>query len=105
MQTAELLNKLQSAWADFNFGLALIILLAYVIIDGLNAHYTYRVTKRKPFAAATTGSIMYFIIAFGVLNYVGNFLYIIPLAMGSWIGTYLVVDRERRSFLKPPGLK
>ncbi len=37
---------------------------------------------------------MHFLLAFGVVNYVGNFLYVVPLALGSWIGTYLVVRRE-----------
>ena len=34
---------------------------------------------------------MHFLIAFGVLNYVQYYLYVLPLALGSWIGTYIVV--------------
>jgi hypothetical protein len=29
-----------------------------------------------------------------VLNYVQNYLYLIPLALGSWIGTFIIVKKE-----------
>lgn len=90
----------ESTWNDFNIGIALLIFVAYFVVDALYAHYTLSVTKRKPFAAATTGSFMHFILAFGVLSYVQNFLYVIPLAIGSWIGTYIVVEKERRKSIK-----
>ena len=86
-----------TAWQNFNPWLGLIILLAYLIIDGLYAYYTLSVTKGQPIRSATTGALMHFLIAFGVLNYINNFLYIIPLAIGSWIGTYIVVNKERKN--------
>jgi len=58
------------------------------------AYYTIAVMKKKPLTAASIGASMHFLIAFGVLNYVQNYLYVIPLALGSWIGTYLVVQRD-----------
>ena len=86
--------NLQSAVALFNFKIALIIFAAYIIVDGMYAYYTIQVTKRKPFSAATTGALMHFLLAVGVLNYVQNYLYLIPLALGSWIGTYIVVKKN-----------
>jgi hypothetical protein len=47
-----------------------------------------------------TGAIMHFILALGVLSYVQNYLYIIPLALGSWVGTFLVVNREQKKWQK-----
>lgn len=61
------------------------------------AYYTLSVIKKRPVASATVSFMMHFIIAFGVFNYVHNFLYVLPLAIGSWIGTYLVVEKERRA--------
>ena len=55
------------------------------------AFYTFAVTKKRPSMAASIGSLMHFPMAFGVLNYVQNHLYIVPVAIGSWIGTYIVV--------------
>lgn len=79
----------------FDFGLAVLIFVAYLVIDALYAQYTYAVVKKNPMQAANIGFLMHFLLAFGVINYVGNFLYVIPLALGSWAGTYLVVRRQK----------
>lgn len=91
------MEKIINYWNNFDIFLALFIFVAYFIIDGLYAYYTFSVVKKKPFAAATTGFIMHFMLAFGVINYVNNFLYVIPLALGSWFGTYLVVWMEKNN--------
>lgn len=70
---------------------SVLIFIAYILIDGMYAYYTLAVTKRRPLASATTGALMHFLIAFGVLSYVQNYWYILPLVLGSWVGTYLVV--------------
>lgn len=72
---------------------ALIVFLVYVIVDGMYAYYTLAVSQKKPVMSATTGSLMHFLLAFGVISYVQNYLYLIPLAIGSWIGTYIVVKK------------
>lgn len=78
-------------WQSFDFEIAILILVTYVFLDGMYAYYTVSVTKKKPFASASVGALMHFLIAFGILNYVENYLYILPIALGSFIGTYLVV--------------
>lgn len=78
----------------FSILTALILTGVYIIIDGLYAHYTIQISKRRPVAAATTSGLMHLLMAVGVLNYVNNFLYVIPLAIGSWIGTYIVVKHH-----------
>ncbi len=80
---------------NFDFGIATLVFAAYLVIDALYAQYTYAVVKKKPMQAANVGFIMHFLLAFGVINYVGNFLYVVPLALGSWLGTYLVVRNEK----------
>lgn len=70
-------------------------MVAYVIIDALYAKYTLDVANYNEYKAATTGSIIHVFIAFGVISYTNNWLYIFPLAIGSWIGTFLMVKRER----------
>ena len=82
------------SWGTFDLKVGAMIFIAYVLIDGMYAYYTITVTQKKPFASATTGALMHFLIAFGVLNYVHNYLYVIPLALGSWIGTYVVVKKD-----------
>jgi hypothetical protein len=72
---------------------AAIVFAVYIILDGMYAYYTVAVSDKKAFRAATTGAAMHFLLAIGVLSYVQNYLYIIPLALGSWIGTYFVVKK------------
>jgi hypothetical protein len=88
---------IHDAWSNFNIGIAIGILIAYIIVDGMYAYYTQQVAKNNPLSAATTGALMHFLLALGVLSYVENYLYLIPLAVGSWIGTFIVVRREQRN--------
>ncbi len=88
--------SISTAWSSFSFEIALGIFVAYIIVDGMYAYYTLQVTKRKPLSAATTGALMHFLLAVGVLSYVQNYLYLIPLALGAWIGTFLVVKKEQK---------
>lgn len=81
-------------WQIFDFKIAIIILVTYILVDGMYAYYTIAVVEKKPLLSANIGALMHFIIAFGIINYVNNFLYVIPIALGSWIGTYLVVKRN-----------
>lgn len=86
---------LTSAVATFNFGTAVLIFIAYIVVDALYAMYTIQIQKRNPYAAATSGALMYFLLALGVLSYVQNILYLIPLTLGSWLGTFLMVKHEQ----------
>lgn len=83
-------------WHQFSFLLGGAIFVAYVFVDGCWAYYTLSIEKRKPVSAATVGSLTYFLLAIGIVNYVQNYLYLIPLALGSWVGTYLVVTHDMR---------
>lgn len=85
---SELLNA-------FNPLTAFLIFIAYIAVDGMYAYYTLAVAEKQPIKAATVGALMHFLIAVGVLSYVQNYLYIVPLALGSWIGTYFVVKYSK----------
>lgn len=78
-------------WGNLNLILSGVLLVGYVVVDGLYAYYTISVAERSPFASANSGAVIHLLLAFGVLSYVGNFLYLIPIAIGSWVGTYLMV--------------
>lgn len=80
----------------FNFLVALGVLAAYFIVDAMYAHYTLAVADLKAIPAANTGALMHFLLALGVLSYVQNYLYIVPIAIGSWFGTYVIVKREKK---------
>lgn len=80
---------------QFSIATALLVFTAYLIIDAMYAYYILSVDERKPYRAATTGAIMHFLLAFGVLSYVQNFIYIFPIAIGSWLGTFIVIKNKK----------
>jgi hypothetical protein len=86
---------LQESVQSFNLLVALGVMLAYFIVDAMYAHYTLSVAELKAISAANTGALMHFLLALGVLSYVQNYLYIIPIAIGSWFGTYVIVNMEK----------
>lgn len=95
-------SDISIAWEDFTWQLAVAVFVAYAIVDALYAYYTIVTVKLKPFKSASTSFLMHFLLAFGVVNYTENFLYIFPLASGSFLGTYFMVKRE---YYKSLGLK
>lgn len=82
---------------SFNFLVALVVLIAYFIVDAMYAYYTLSVAELKAVSAANTGALMHFLLALGVLSYVQNYLYIIPIAIGSWFGTYMIIEKEKKN--------
>lgn len=90
------MNTLTQSLQNFDWAIAMMIFIAYIVIDALSAQYTLDVSRYKAMRAASTGSFIHLLLAFGVLNYTQNWLYILPLISGSWIGTFLVVRRPRK---------
>jgi len=90
----KLAQDILQAIADFNIWIGIGVSVAYFAVDAMYAHYTLAVSQARALSAATTGALMHFLLAVGVLGYVQNFLYIIPIAIGSWFGTYYIVNKE-----------
>ena len=76
---------------DFSVYIGLGVFVAYFLVDAMYAYYTLAVAHVRPVAAATSGSLIHFLLAFGVISYVDNYLYIVPIAVGSWFGTYFML--------------
>ena len=71
------------------------VFIAITAIDALYALYTLRVTQKKAFQSATFGAIIHILTAFTVISYTQNYLYLIPLIIGSFVGTFLVVKYSK----------
>ena len=78
----------------FNWLLALGLFFASSLLDGLFALYTIALVDTLAFRAASLSLIMYILEAFGIVSYVGNKIYLVPLALGAFTGTYIVIKRE-----------
>lgn len=69
----------------------LTVFLATFCIDSLYAFYTLRLVEKKAFQSAASGSMIHILTAFTIISYTQNYLYLIPLVIGSFTGTYVVV--------------
>jgi hypothetical protein len=93
MDIFSIFESITNEWSHFSFGVALFVFCAYVVVDALYARYTIAVTALNPYKSANSAALIYFFIAIGVLNYTQNYLYVIPLVLGSWVGTFSYVSR------------
>ncbi len=77
---------------NFNWVTAFTVFVVYVFFDILYALYVICVSRRQAIAASAISSVLYSLGAYGVMNYLHNMLYLIPLAAGAFIGTYIAVQ-------------
>lgn len=88
------------AWANFNPFLAVGLFALYCLVEALDSSLTFSITKHESFKAANKTLILYIILGIEILAFVSNYLYTVPIAMGAWLGSYLIVEREKRNQAK-----
>jgi len=76
---------------DFSWWTALTVFVVYVFFDILYALYVICVSQQKALAASLVSSVLYSLGAYGVMSYTHNALYLIPLGLGAFVGTYIAV--------------
>jgi len=80
----------------FNWLGAVGLFFASAALEAIFALYTLAVTKHKALQAATWSLISYGLLAVGILNFINNKWYVIPLGLGAFGGTYAIVTWESR---------
>lgn len=85
------MNQLVVKFKTLSWRVALAVFCVYFAGDWLYAAYTLAVTQKAAGVAALLGSAIHLFLAYGVVNYTRNYLYLIPLVCGSWAGTYWAV--------------
>lgn len=95
-----MIESVLAEYESFSWAMALGITVIYIIGDALYAQYTLSVSEYHPASASNASALIHLMYALGVLSYVGNYLYIIPIAVGSWLGTYIVVYYKKRREMK-----
>jgi hypothetical protein len=56
--------------------------------------YTYRLEALK---SANVGVFIYLLSVYGTVQYIENLWNVVPIAAGSWVGTYYTLLWERRA--------
>lgn len=85
---------------DINWLIVVGLFFGYALVDGMYAYYTIAVVKKQALAAASISFVMHFVLAAGVFAYTKQFLYVLPLALGSFLGTYVVTRFQKNLFKK-----
>jgi len=80
---------------NFDFTTACVVFFTYIIIDIVYALYVIYVEKRSSFAAGLCSAVIYTLGSYGVITFSKNPWYIIPLATGAFLGTYLTVRWQK----------
>lgn len=96
----QIIFEIQNSLSNLNWFIFFALFAIYFVVDSLYATYTLMVTEYKPYRAATAASLIYLLLAIGVMSYVENYLYVLPIMIGSWLGTFNIVSRKRKSVLK-----
>lgn len=90
------LLSLSEAIDSFNFFLAVGLFGLYCLVEALDASLTFSITQHKSAKSAATTVILYIILGIEVLAFVSNYLYAIPIALGAGLGSYLLVEHEKK---------
>ena len=70
-------------------------MIAMILVDICWAKYFIYVAKHKPFLASAWGSSILLLGAISTINYVNDKTFLIAASLGSFIGTYWAVNREK----------
>lgn len=76
--------------------LSISVFAATMCVDALYALYTMRITEKNAFQASSFGALIHLLTAFTVISYTKNYLYLVPLLLGSFVGTYLTVQWSKK---------
>ena len=76
---------------EFSWWISIALLFGFILYDFLYAIYYIFVSRKMAFMAANTACALYIIGSVSTIAYLGNYYYLIPIFIGSYIGTYVAV--------------
>ncbi len=76
---------------EFHWEIAILLFFGFIAYDFIYAIYYIFVSKKKAFMASNAAVALYLIGSFSTIAYLGNYLYLVPIVLGSYIGTYIAV--------------
>lgn len=86
----------REAIENFNIFVAVGLFVFYLLVEMLDSSLTFSLTQHKSLKSAITTFILYTTLAVEVLAIISNYLYILPVALGAALGSYLVVEYEKK---------
>lgn len=86
----------REALENFNLLLACGLLLFYFVVEALDSSLTFSLTQHKSLRSAVVTFILYVTVAIEIVAIVSNYFYIIPVAIGAALGSFVVVEYEKK---------
>jgi hypothetical protein len=90
------LFSLSEALASFNFLIAFGLFVMYCRVEVMGASLTFATTQHKPVKSGAITLTLYILLGIEVLAFVNNYLYAVPIALGAGLGSYLLVEHEKK---------
>lgn len=90
------LLSLEEALASFNFLIAFGLFVFYLLVEMLDSSLTFSLTQHKSIRSALVTFILYITLAVEVAAIVSNYLYVLPLAFGAALGSFIIVEYEKK---------
>jgi riboflavin transporter FmnP len=88
--------SLSEAFSSFNIFVAIGLFVFYLVVEMLDSSLTFSLVQHKSFRSAVVTFILYSTIAVEVVAIVSNYLYIVPVAVGAALGSYIIVEYEKK---------
>ena len=90
------LLSFSEAVANFNVFVAAGLFLFYFFVEILDSSLTFSLTQHRSLRSAIVTFILYLTLAVEVGAIISNYLYVFPLAIGAALGSYVVVEYEKK---------
>jgi riboflavin transporter FmnP len=87
---------LTEAMDSFNFLAAAGFFVLYLFIEMLDSSLTFSLTQHRSLRSAIVTFILYITIAVEIAAVISNYLYILPVALGAALGSYIIVEYEKK---------
>jgi hypothetical protein len=76
---------------QFHISVAILIFITYFILDMFYAYYILCIESRKNLMSSFMAGMITSLSAFGVVSFSQNMLYVVPLFLGAFAGTYFTM--------------
>lgn len=90
------LLSLSEAWESFNLLAAIGFFVFYLFIEMLDSSLTFSLVQHKSLRSAAVTFILYLTLAVEIVAIISNYLYVIPVALGAALGSFLTVENEKK---------
>lgn len=82
---------------EFTFFNILFVFVSTLLVDIIWAYYFIKIAEKQPFQAGILSIGIALTSAYVTISYVHNPLFLIPVSIGAYLGTYYAVKRHKKT--------